>query len=233
MKKHPKRYLWAFVVVAIVAVVVLVALAVRGLMNPGADDRTVSGARPKADTGSSPGAGSSPGTGSSPRAGVGRECVGTRPVDSLPHAYDDDSPLERVVARIDKLAHADRYTAVYTGLSLDEDSKSVDVWRVPSAAFDAEVCGGVVKGVTVRLHGADVDRRTLDALAERIGDDMRRWDGTFQMREVGVDERGFVLVGVDDPDTARPIVEKAYGARNGRYIKVEHVNQASALTGSA
>ncbi|WP_262063781.1 hypothetical protein [Streptomyces sp. STR69] len=217
MEKHLKKYLWTFVVVAIVAVAVLVALAVHGLMNLGADDGTVSGARPKADT------------------GVHRACVGTRPVDSLPDAYDDNSPLEpleRVVARIDKLAHADRYAAVYTGLSLDEDSKSVDVWRVPpSAIFDAEVCGSVVKGVTVRLHDADVDRKTLDALAERVGDDMSRWDGTFRMREVGVDERGFVLVGVDDPDTARPIVEKAYGAENGRYIKIEHVNQASTLVG--
>lgn len=218
MKKHLKKYLWTFVVVAIVAVAVLAALAVRGLMNMGADDRTVSGARPKAVTG----------------AGADRECVGTRPVDSLPHAYDDDSPLEpleRVVARIDKLAHAHRYAAVYTGLALDEDSRSLDVWRVPSAAFDDEVCGSVVKGVTVRLRDADVDRKTLDALAERVGDDMRRWDGTFQMREVGVDERGFVRVGVDDPDTARPIVEKAYGAENSRYIRVEHVDQASALTG--
>lgn len=218
MKKHLKKYLWIFVVVAIVAVAVLAALAVRGLMNLGADDRTVSGARPKADT----------------STGVDRECVGTRPVDSLPHAYDDDSPLEpleRVVARIDKLAHAHRYAAVYTGLSLDEDSKSVDVWRVPSAAFDDEVCEGVVKGVTVRLHGTDVDRRTLDALADRLGDDMKRWDGTFQMREVGVDERGFVQVGVDDPDKAEPIIKKAYGAKNARYIEVEYVDQASALTG--
>ncbi|MEV0907263.1 hypothetical protein [Streptomyces hokutonensis] len=218
MKKHLKKYLWTFVVVAIVAVAVLAALAVRGLMNLGADDRTVSGARPKADSGTD----------------VDRACIGTRPVDSLPHAYDDGSPLEpleRVVARIDKFAHAHRYAAVYTSPSLDEDSKSVDVWRVPSAGFDDDVCGSVVKGVTVRLKDADLDRRTLDAPAERVGDDMSRWDGTFQMREVGVDERGFVLVGVDDPDTARPIVEKAYGEEDGRYIKVEHVDQASALTG--
>ncbi|MFE2421802.1 hypothetical protein [Streptomyces hokutonensis] len=222
MKKHLKKYLWTFVVVAIVAVAVLVALAVHGLMNPGADEETVSDARPKA------GAGTGTGT------GVDRECVGTRPVDSLPHAYDDSSPLEpleRVVARIDKLAHAHRYAAAYTGLSLDEDSKSVDVWRVSSAAFDDDVCGSVVKGVTVRLHDADLDRKTLDALAERVGDDMSRWDGTFQMREVGVDERGFVRVGVDDPDKAEPIIKKAYGAKNAPYIKVGHVNQASALTG--
>jgi hypothetical protein len=51
------------------------------------------------------------------------------------------------------------------------------------------------------------------------------------MREVGVDERGFVHVGVDDPDMAWPIIEKVYGAENGRYIKVEHVDQASALLG--
>ncbi|MFI6405109.1 hypothetical protein [Streptomyces sp. NPDC050548] len=214
MKKHLKKYLWTFVVVAIVAVAVLVALTVHGLRNLGAESDSgsdsVAGARPKSDTGSV------------------RTCVGTRPLDSLP-AGEDGSPLERVIARIDKLADAKRYSAVYTGLSLDADTQSVDVWRVPSAAFDAEVCGSVVKGATVRLHGADADRKTLDALSDRIGDDMKRWDGTFEMREVGVDERGFVRVGVDDPDTARAILEKAYGAENSPYIKVEHVNQASTL----
>lgn len=209
-----KKYLWAFVVVAVVAVAVLVALTVQGLRNLGAD----SGAdvRPKSDTGS------------------GRECAGTRPVDSLPDV-DDGTPLMRLVVHLDKLVNAKRYAAVYTGLALDEDRQAVDVWRIPdqaaSAAFDDMVCGSVVKGVTVQLHGADVDRRTLDALSDRLGEDMKRWDGTFGMREVSVDERGFVLVGVDDPDKARPILEKAYGAENGRYIKVEHVDQASALVG--
>ncbi|WP_043682460.1 hypothetical protein [Streptomyces xylophagus] len=218
MKKYVKHCLWAFVAVTVVAVAVLVALTVHGLRNLGAESGSgsgsdsVAGARPKSDTGSV------------------RKCVGTRPLGSLP-AGEDGSPMERVVARMDKLAEAKRYSAVYTGLSVDEDTQSVDVWRVPSAAFDAEVCGSAVKGATVRLHDADVGRKTLDALSDRIGDDMKRWDGTFEMREVGVDERGFVQVGVDDPDQAEPIIKKAYGAKNARYIKVEHVDQASALLG--
>jgi hypothetical protein len=105
--------------------------------------------------------------------------------------------LKRVIAHIDKLADARRYSAVYTGLSLDADTRSVDVWRVPSTAFDADVCGAVVEGVTVRLHSAGVGRKTLDRLSDRPGDDMKRWDGTSRMREVGVDE---------------PIIKEAYGA---------------------
>ncbi|GAA3812744.1 hypothetical protein GCM10022403_053020 [Streptomyces coacervatus] len=153
-------------------------------------------------------------------------CVGTRPVGSLPDV-DGGSPLERVVTHIDQLARK-KYSDVYTGLSVTEADSATDVWRRPSTAFDAEICRAVVRGVTVRLHDTDVSGKTLDALADRIGDDMNRWDSTFEMREVGVDERGFVLVGVDDPDKARPIIEKAYGERNSRYIKVEYADQAEA-----
>jgi hypothetical protein len=60
---------------------------------------------------------------------------------------------------------------------------------------------------------------------------MKRWDGTFRMREVGLDERGFVQAGVDDPDKGEPLIQKAYRAKNARYIKVEYVDQASAPVG--
>ncbi|WP_258314688.1 hypothetical protein [Streptomyces sp. Act143] len=153
-------------------------------------------------------------------------CVGTR---SSPADGDapDDSPLNRTLARIDKLA-ADRYADVYTGMGVDEDAGAADVWRIPSHDFDTAACDAAEKGVKLRLHPADVDRRTLDALAERISEDMTRWDGTFQMREVGVDERGFVHVGVDDPKKAEPLIEKEFGPR---YIKVEYVDQAYAVEG--
>ncbi|MFD3581523.1 hypothetical protein [Streptomyces sp. NPDC058683] len=156
-------------------------------------------------------------------------CVGHEPVGSPP-GVDDDSPLERVVVRVDTLVRK-RYSDVYTGLSVDEKHQTADIWRIPSAAFDDEVCGAALKGVTLRLHDTDVNRKTLDALADRIGDDMKRWDGTFEMREVGVDEQGVVLVGVDHPDKARPLLEQAYGEKNSRYIKVEHVGEAQAGVG--
>ncbi|WP_329336134.1 hypothetical protein OG866_18715 [Streptomyces sp. NBC_00663] len=146
-------------------------------------------------------------------------CVGTRAA-----SLGGDTPLERTLGRIDKLA-AGEYADVYTGMGVDEDANAADVWRIPGHDFDTAVCDAAEEGVKLRLHPADVDRRTLDALAERIGEDMRRWDGTFQLREVGVDERGFVRVGVDDPGTAAPLVEKAFGAR---YIRVEYVDQAYA-----
>jgi len=248
-----RKYLWAFVAVTVVAVAVVVALTLRGLTNLGADSvsgsgsdsasdfgsdsdsdsgsgsgsdsdsDSVTGARPKSETSPDP----SPKPGLSP--GPSRKCVGARPVRGLP-TLDDNSPMYRVADHIDKLA-AGGYATVYTGMAVNNDTQTLDVWRVPSARFDADVCGAALKGVTVRLHDTDISRKSLDKLFDRVTDDMSRWDGTFQMREVGVDERGFVLVGVDDPDTARPIVEKAYGEEDGRYIKVEHVDQASALTG--
>jgi hypothetical protein len=158
-----------------------------------------------------------------------RTCTGTRPVDSLPDR-DDGTPLMRVVTHIDELARK-KYSDVYTGLSVDEDNRSADVWRIPSTALDDEVCGDAVKGVTVRLHDTDVSGRTLTALADRIFDDVHRWDGTFEMREVGPDERGFVVIGVDDPGKAEPILKAAYGENNARYIRVEHADQAEPLDG--
>ncbi|MFI6550134.1 hypothetical protein ACIBO9_43530 [Streptomyces prunicolor] len=163
-----------------------------------------------------------------PKASAPERCVGTRPVGSLP-THDDNSPMYRLAGHIDALA-VGAYAAVYTGLSVDDRTQTLDVWRIPSARFDTAVCGAALKGVTVRLHDSDVSRKSLDKLSDRIGDDMKRWDGTFRMREVGVNERGFVRVGVDDPDKAEPIIKKAYGAKNARYIKVEYVGQASALS---
>ncbi|MFJ5776510.1 hypothetical protein [Streptomyces sp. NPDC093094] len=154
-----------------------------------------------------------------------RECVGVGPGGAAPDGGgggSEDTPLYRTLARIGELA-AGRHADVYTGLAVDEDRNAADVWRIPSAAFDTAVCGAAEKGVRVRLHTTDTNRTELDALAGRIGADMSRWDGAFQLREVGVDERGYVRVGVDDPDTARPLIEDEFGAG---HIRVEHVEQA-------
>lgn len=154
-------------------------------------------------------------------AATEKKCVGTRPAptdgDSL-----HDTPLDRTLVHLDKLA-AGRHSAVFTGLSVDQDDNAADVWRIPSAAFDTAVCDAAEKGVTVRLHSTDVNRKDLDALADRISEDMSRWDGTFQLREVGVDAQGFVYIGVDDPAKAEPILEEAFGER---YLRIEHVGQA-------
>lgn len=163
-------------------------------------------------------------------AAADRTCAGARPADSLPDR-DDGTPLTRVVVHVDELARK-KYPDVYTGLSVDEEHRAVDVWRMPSAPLDDAICRSAVRGVTVRLHDTDVSGRTLHALSDRIGDDMHRWDGTFQMREVATDERGFVLIGVDDPDKAEPILKKAYGGHSSRYIRVEHADQAEPVDGS-
>ncbi|WP_043455801.1 hypothetical protein [Streptomyces fulvoviolaceus] len=160
------------------------------------------------------------------------QCVGTQPLDTLPGFPDaeggtDDTPFYRTLAYIDLDARP-RHAAVYTGLSVDEPHDTLKIWRIPSAEFDADVCGAAEKGVKIRLYDTDVTRTHLDGLADRISEDMNRWDGTFAMREVGVDERGFVHVGVDDPKKAEPLIEEEFGPR---YIKVDHVEQAYAGVG--
>ncbi|MFF4276404.1 hypothetical protein [Streptomyces sp. NPDC001536] len=203
---------WIAAAVATAGVVVGAALYIDELETGHTDGGLLDGARKGA-------------VAAAPSAPAEDWCVGTRPAP--PDADPDVTPLDRTVIRIDKLV-AGAHSAVFTGLGVDEDKNAADVWRIPSEPFDTAACDAAEKGVKLRLHPADVDRKTLDALADRISEDMYRWDGTFQMREVGVDERGFVRVGVDDPKKAEPLVKKEFGPR---YIKVEHVEQAHADVG--
>lgn len=83
--------------------------------------------------------------------------------------------------------------------------------------------GGTASAVGATSHDADAGRADLDALAARISADMNRWDGTFKLHRVVVDDSGFVSVGVDDPAKAEPILEKAFGKK---HIRVERAEQA-------
>ncbi|MEE1832258.1 hypothetical protein [Streptomyces sp. SP17KL33] len=158
-----------------------------------------------------------------------RTCHGTQPKGSLAgHARDgfpEDTPLERTLSYVDELVTG-RHASIYTGMVLDEDATSLDVYRIPSAPFDTAVCDAAEEGVTVRLHDRDINEKDLNALLDRVTEDMSRWDGTFALREAGLDGTGFVEVGVDDPDTAEPILHKAYGERNAKYLRVEYAPQA-------
>jgi hypothetical protein len=170
------------------------------------------------------GCGSALGAASAPEApdvpSATTQCVGKQPVGSLP-GHMEETPVYRVLGYV--LTAEARYSAVFTGLSVDDAHQAADVYRIPSKAFDADVCGAAVKGVTVRLHDTDVTKVELDALAARISADMKRWDGTFDLRGVGVDSSGFVLVGVDDPAKAEPLITEAFGKE---HIRIEHADQA-------
>lgn len=158
-----------------------------------------------------------------------RICHGTQPKGSLAGRAEDgvpaDTPLDRTVGHVDELATG-RHASIFTGMVLDEDSASLDVYRIPSPPFDEAVCEAAEKGVTVRLHDRDINEQDLTALLDRVTEDMSRWDGTFALREVGLDGTGNVVIGVDDPDTAEPILRKAYGERNAKYLRVEYAAQA-------
>ncbi|WP_246204238.1 hypothetical protein [Streptomyces tailanensis] len=156
-------------------------------------------------------------------------CVGARPEGSLAgHGAPEDTPLDRTLGYVDGLAYG-RHANVFTGLVVDEDGRAVEIYRIPSEAFDTDVCGAAEQGVTVRLYDRDINEKDLNALSDRIGDDMRRWDGTFSMRSVGLDGTGHVHIGVDDPGTAEPILREAYGDQNAKYLRIEYEPQAELL----
>ncbi|WNZ10042.1 hypothetical protein [Streptomyces sp. 11x1] len=161
-----------------------------------------------------------------------RTCHGTQPKGSLAgHARDgfpEDTPLDRTLSHVDELATG-RHASIYTGTVLDEDTASLNVYRIPSASFDTAVCEAAEQGVTVRLHDRDINEKDLNTLLDRVSEDMSRRDGTFSLREAGLDGTGFVHVGVDDPDTAEPILRKFVGERNAKYLRVEYAPQAHLL----
>ncbi|SOD76036.1 hypothetical protein SAMN06272781_3858 [Streptomyces sp. 1222.2] len=159
-------------------------------------------------------------------------CHGTRPEGSLAgHLRPEtpaETPLDRTLTYVDELvagAHAD----VFTGLVVDEDGVAMDLYRMPSAALDKAVCDAAERGVTVRIHDRDVNERDLNALLDRVSEDMTRWDGTFDLREAGLDGTGRVQIGVDDPGKAEPILRKAYGDHDAKYLVVEYAPQAHLL----
>ncbi|UUU32477.1 hypothetical protein JIX56_22645 [Streptomyces sp. CA-210063] len=159
-----------------------------------------------------------------------RTCQGKQPHGSVAGrgAPEENTPLERTLTHVDKLAHG-RHSAVFTDLVLDEDEVSLDIYRIPSEPFDTAVCDAAEKGVTLRLHDRDINEKDLNTLLDLISEDMSRWDGTFTMRQVGLDGTGYIEIGVDDPGTAEPILRKAYGERNAKYLRVGYAAQAYLL----
>lgn len=164
-----------------------------------------------------------------PTAATGKACVGKR------QAEDAASSLNRMLSQVQRTGQG-RYSDIYSGVVVSEDGGTADVYRVPSKAsgskasgsqaseskeFDAQLCAAAERGVTVRLHDTVMNAKDAKALADRIGKDMDRWKGTFRMQTVGPEPEGYVLVGVDDPVKARPILEKAFGKENLRVEQQE------------
>ncbi|MEU6271335.1 hypothetical protein ABZ871_02745 [Streptomyces populi] len=152
-------------------------------------------------------------------------CTGTRPTGS---PSDPELSLDRLLRYVEKRGET-RYSRVFTGLAGDDDPRTAHVYRIPSKAFDADVCAHAEKGIRVRLHDTDVTARRLEALVERTGDRMDRWDGQFDLREVGPDPRGFVFFGVDDPAKADLVLKKELGPFWAKHIRVEYAGSASLL----
>ncbi|MFJ5261615.1 hypothetical protein ACIQAC_14255 [Streptomyces sp. NPDC088387] len=158
------------------------------------------------------------------------QCVGSRPAGSLPGrdaADAEGDPAFPTYVHIDTTLR-ERHSDVYTGVEAGDDVTVLDVYRIPSAAFDKDVCGSAEKGVTVRLHNTDINRERLEALAERVTDESDRWESTFRIASIGADAKGYVLVGVDEPHLALPVLEREFGAG---HIRVEREERASLLTG--
>ncbi|MBC9718692.1 hypothetical protein H9Y04_39820 [Streptomyces sp. TRM66268-LWL] len=127
-----------------------------------------------------------------------------------PRADETAAPVEPAVAHVDTLA-AQRFAHVYTGLRVDHETLTLDIYRIPDTAFDRSVCRGIPANLTVRLHDTRTPRTDLDALVTRISEEIPRWKGEFDLRTVAATEEGRVEVGVDKPKAAEPLLRKAYG----------------------
>ncbi|GAA3788362.1 hypothetical protein ACFS5L_20660 [Streptomyces phyllanthi] len=154
---------------------------------------------------------------------VGKQAEG--PKGSAP----DDRPLYRALAYIENAAKEHR--GIFTGLAVDDETGTAHVYRVPgeeAEGFDADICGAAEKGVTVRLYDTEVAQRELEALVDRISDDMERWEGDFSIWSIGLDADS-VVVGVSDPAKAGPILRDAYGEETMRHVRIEQEQQATLL----
>ena len=197
-----------------VFMIVVGAVAVTGLLTSAPGGGAASGAtRAGSDC---------PGPGASVTASVSTPAP--QETAGMGSPWVDGSAVQQAVARVGKLAASSRYGKYYTGVEIDMETQRVDVYRIPSEAFDAALCEGVPGKVRLRLHDTTASSKQIDALARRITDDWHRWDGKFDLRSVGPDERGHVVCRVDDPKTAEPLLRKAYGA----LVKVEHAEQVQA-----
>ncbi len=127
-----------------------------------------------------------------------------------PRAEKGAAGIEPAVAQVDALA-ARRFAHVYTGLRVDAGAMTLDLYRIPDAAFDRAVCRATSADVTVRLHDTTAANTELEALKDRISEEQARWDGTFTIRVVDATEDGHVSVGVDKPEVAEPLLRKTYG----------------------
>ncbi|MFI6939084.1 hypothetical protein ACIBI4_07425 [Streptomyces sp. NPDC050418] len=127
-----------------------------------------------------------------------------------PRAPEAKDAVEVALAHIDKVAQ-ERFRHVYTGLRVDHDGRALILYRIPDAAFDRVACRGIPENVSVRLRATTASQAELEALKDRIADDMKRWDGEFAIRTIDAAEEGHVMVGVDKPEVAEPLLRKTYG----------------------
>ncbi|GAA2641814.1 hypothetical protein GCM10010399_89550 [Dactylosporangium fulvum] len=159
----------------------------------------------------SSGAGTSP-TGSSSTRTAG--CAATPSPDSV-------DPVD-VAGQIGQKGEAD-FAAVFAGARVGDEG--VDVYRKPSAEFDAWVLA-TFRDACVLLHDARFSAGELAKRYDQVSDDHAYWSSQgVEVNSVSSDfVRGVVVVGTADVDRAAPL----FKARYADGVPVELVKEAPA-----
>jgi hypothetical protein len=104
-----------------------------------------------------------------------------------------------------------RFKNSYTGLALSPEHNAIFVYRRPEAAFDA-AARVAANGTTLVFCDAVRSRSELDGLAAQIAADNEHGQNGFTVYAVAIELDGYLSVGTDKPDLARPYRQARYGA---------------------
>jgi hypothetical protein len=135
-----------------------------------------------------------------------------RETDGTPQPANQNM-LGEVANRVQPRAQAD-FADVYAGLRLVGERNRIEVFRTPSATFDAWIRTDFANDC-VQVTDAPYAERDLDARRTRVSADFAYWRGNgIDIYTVSSDfVRGAVTVGVNesDVDTARQVMPAHYG----------------------
>lgn len=105
---------------------------------------------------------------------------------------------------------AGRFKNSYTGLAVSPEHNAIFVYRRPEAAFDV-AARAAANGTTLVFCDAVRARSELDRLSAQIAADNAHGQNGFTVYAVAVELDGYLSVGTDKSDVARPYLQARYG----------------------
>ncbi|MGC9669800.1 hypothetical protein ACNTMW_25060 [Planosporangium sp. 12N6] len=111
-----------------------------------------------------------------------------------------------------------QFKSSYTGLAVDPARDALVVYRMPEPAFDAAARQSA-GDVQVVFCDTTRTKMELDPLAGQIASDNSQGQHGFTVYAVVVTPDGYLTVGADKPDIARPYLQSTYGPAVGEVVQ--------------